>query len=145
MALGWDQALAQAALDLQVPLIAAVPFEDQWTRWPEAARKRYFKLLEQAFAVEYVCQPGYAVWKLHKRNHWMVDHCDLLLALFNGSPGGTASCIMYGRKVRRPIENSWPRWREFSLPATASVRGMPPRARASDGPLLVQPGRSSRR
>lgn len=142
MAVGWDQALAQAALDLKIPFVAAIPFEDQWRPWPVAARERYFALLERADAVEYVCKPGYEVWKLHKRNHWMVDHCDLLHALFNGSPGGTASCITYARKVRRPIENAWDRWREYLDQGARPAQ--PRRSEVSDGPLLVSPRRARR-
>ena len=29
------------------------------------------------------------------RNEWMADHCDVLLALWNGTPGGTANCLRY--------------------------------------------------
>ena len=33
-----------------------------------------------------------------KRNEWMVDHSSLVLAFYNGEPGGTANTIQYARK-----------------------------------------------
>lgn len=109
MALGWDQALAQAALDLGIPLIAAVPFEGFGQKWPKSSQYRCTALLCRAAEVATVSPyPGTAA--LHRRNEWMVDRCDLLLALWDGSWGGTFNCIQYARKVSHPIEFLWDRW-----------------------------------
>jgi uncharacterized phage-like protein YoqJ len=40
---------------------------------------------------------------MQKRNEWMVDHADAVIAVWDGSPSGTANCIGYARKKRRPI------------------------------------------
>ena len=109
MALGWDQALAQASVDLGIPLIAAVPFEGFESRWPITSQKAMARLLDQADEVEVVhLYPGNTALQL--RNEWMVDRADKMLALWDGSWGGTFNCIKYAVKCGRPIENLWSRW-----------------------------------
>jgi uncharacterized phage-like protein YoqJ len=104
MALGVDQWAAQAAIDLGIPFIAAVPFKGQETVWPEASQMEYQLLLAKAAQVFIVSEGAYAAWKMHKRNTFMVDNCDLLLAVWNGSDGGTADCVRYAENVKKPIE-----------------------------------------
>lgn len=111
MALGWDQALAEAALELNIPLIAAVPFEGQEMAWPRESQERYRELLAGAKEVKIVSKDGYAAWKMQRRNEWMVDRCELLLALWDGSSGGTANCIRYARQQVTPIYNLWDKYK----------------------------------
>ena len=40
MALGWDQALAAAAVDLAIPFVAAVPFASQAVKWARSGLSR---------------------------------------------------------------------------------------------------------
>lgn len=40
---------------------------------------------------------------LHARNHWMVDRAHLLVAVFDGSPGGTAECVRYAEQRAVPV------------------------------------------
>lgn len=110
MALGWDMAWANAGIRLGYPVIAAVPFEGQERMWRNEFKKDYFKLLDQCSEIIYVSDPGYAVWKMQKRNEWMVDNCDTVVALWNGTQGGTANCIKYANKVNKPIVNLWERY-----------------------------------
>lgn len=108
MAIGFDQALAAAAIKNNIPLIAAVPFQGQELRWNERTQEYFNQLIDQAEDVVYVCASGYAGWKMQKRNEWMVDNCDVLLALWNGDIyGGTANCIKYARSKGRKIVNLW--------------------------------------
>ena len=44
-----------------------------------------------------------AALRMQARNQWMVDHCQLLIAVFDGSPGGTKNCVDYALRVRREI------------------------------------------
>jgi hypothetical protein len=39
----------------------------------------------------------------------MVDHATIIVALFDGTAGGTANCMAYARSKRVPIENLWSR------------------------------------
>lgn len=113
MALGWDQALATAAIDLGIPLTAAIPFPDQHKRWPPEAQERYLWDLANAHEIHTV-RDTFSKGAYQERNVWMVKNCDHLLALFNGvSRGGTYNCIKYADRVKRPVSNLWDRWVEF--------------------------------
>ena len=106
-ALGWDQALAEAALRLELPLTLALPFAGFWSKWPKKSQDYLELLVSRADKVVYVCEEGYAPWKMQERNKWMVDNCNTLLALWNGTDGGTHNCIKYANSVGRQIVNAW--------------------------------------
>lgn len=38
----------------------------------------------------------------------MVDDADRILALWDGSSGGTANCVGYANDIKKPITNLWP-------------------------------------
>lgn len=92
MALGVDMLGAEAALEAGIRLTAAVPFPDQDARWPAASRERYDLILNRAYEVHYIW-PDYDPKAFQDRNQWMVDHSSVLLAFWDGSPGGTANCL----------------------------------------------------
>jgi len=108
MALGWDMALASAAISNEIPLVAAVPFKGQEGKWPQGSQKEFNRLLENATSVVYVSDGGYAAWKMQVRNEWMVDNADVILALYNGdTSGGTYNCIRYAEKKEKQVVNLW--------------------------------------
>lgn len=109
-ALGWDQALAAAARELGIPYILALPFPGFEDRWPQSSKAFLYGLQHDCFSDKYICEPGYAGWKMQKRNEWMVDNAGMVLALWNGTTGGTSNCIKYAEKVQRPIVNLWDKY-----------------------------------
>lgn len=109
MALGWDTALAQAALELALPLVAAVPFPDQDAAWRPGDRALYRSILHRATKVEIV-SPGYVLGAYQRRNEWMVDRSYKVLALHNGTSGGTLNCIRYANRRGVPVDNLWNEW-----------------------------------
>lgn len=111
-ALGWDQALAEAALRLNLPLTLALPFSGFWSKWPKSSQDYLELLVSRADEVVYVCEGGYAPWKMQERNKWMVDNCDTVLALWNGTDGGTHNCIKYANSIGRQIVNVWDKYKE---------------------------------
>lgn len=114
MALGFDMACGWAAVDLGLPFIAAVPFEGQERKWSVAQQREYRELLAHAESVVVVCSGGYNPTKFQHRNEWMVDNSDAVLSLWNGSPGGTANCVRYAHRKRKPVIASWERWSMFA-------------------------------
>jgi uncharacterized phage-like protein YoqJ len=111
MALGWDMAFAEAAISLGIPTVAAVPFAGQESKWPAASQHRYRQLCQVA-RVTVVCDGGYSPEKMQKRNEWMVDNSTMLVALWDGTAGGTCNCINYARKVNRHTVNLWLQWKK---------------------------------
>ena len=103
MALGIDQWAANICIKLGIPLIAAIPFIGQERRWPAEKQSTYHKLLLLAAEQIIVCEGPYASWKMQKRNEWMVDNCSILIAVHNGSSGGTANCLKYAAKIGREV------------------------------------------
>lgn len=113
MALGWDTAWARAGLALDIPVIAAVPFKGQESTWPDESQDIYNMILSRCAEVVFVCTPGYEPWKMQTRNEYMIDASNKVIALWDGSPGGTANCIKYAQSINRPIVNLWAK---FEIP-----------------------------
>ncbi len=103
MALGGDTWAAEAFVELGIPFTAAVPFTGQELTWPAAAQEHYRDLLKAADRLVIVTSGGYSVEKMYVRNRWMVRHSDLLIAIWNGSAGGTAHCVNQARLLGRTL------------------------------------------
>ncbi len=89
---------AEECIRLGIPFTAAVPFRGQENRWPDDTQNKYHRLLKRASEVVYVDEdPKYAAdnygAKLYLRNKWMVDRAGLVIAVWDGSEGGTANCV----------------------------------------------------
>jgi len=122
MALGVDMWWAEEALALDVPLHAYVPFAGQENVWPRASQEHYQSLIERAEVVVICSEGGYGASKMQLRNKRMVDDADVHLAVWDGTPGGTANCVHYmGQQGITP--------RRFpGLPATITTTAVPPPA-----------------
>lgn len=103
MALGFDTWVAEVCVKLGCPWVAAIPFPGQERRWPQVAQEHYLGLLAQATKVITVSPGPYTPHLMQVRNEWMVDHSTMLVALWDGSDGGTANCVAYAEKVGREI------------------------------------------
>lgn len=106
-ALGFDTYAAEAVMDVRrrypwVTLEIAVPFDAQPDRWPVASQVRYRWNLDQADMVTWVSH-AYSQDCLSLRNRYLVDRCDLLLAAFDGRPGGTRNTVEYARRQGKEV------------------------------------------
>lgn len=116
---GWDTAVAEAALEFNVPFVLAVPFEGQESKWPAAAQKRYNLLRQKAMETLIVCPGGYAAWKFITRDHAMVDRAKQgthgqLLALYDGvAKGGTYETVEYANSRNLLVWNAYPMWPNY--------------------------------
>lgn len=106
MALGWDLALAEACDWVNIPFVAYLPCKGQAAAWSEQFQNLYENLLTYADKIV-VVSPEYTPVCMQERNRRMVDNADHILALWNGSPGGTSNCIRYAEKIGRPVTNLW--------------------------------------
>lgn len=111
MALGFDMIWAEEALELEIPVHAAVPFDGQERTWPRASQARYRALLEHPLVTVTICAPGGATSVNHKfghRNRWMIDRAKKadegrLVSCWDGTSGGTMNTTLYARDVELPI------------------------------------------
>ena len=103
MALGVDQWAAELCVNMEIPFVAAIPFEGQEKVWPPHSKAKYHWLMSRAAHRYVICEGGYESWKMQKRNEWMVNSCHQLVAVWNGSSGGTQNCVGYAMEVGKPI------------------------------------------
>lgn len=99
MALGCDLYFCEGVLRLRelfpdVTLEAAIPCPSQSDAWAPSQRERYRRLVERCDAVT-VVSPTYTPGCMHRRDRYMVDRASLLIAAFDGSPGGTQYTVQY--------------------------------------------------
>lgn len=114
MALGWDQALAMAACECAIPFHAYVPFPGMHVKWPGDSQKLFHTIMHHADKVVYCSEGGYAAYKMQVRNERMVNASNCVLALWNGSSGGTGNCVAYASKQGVEIINVWDEWSELN-------------------------------
>lgn len=102
MAMGVDIWCAELVLILKprnkdIRLIAVIPHEGQANYWDEHWRDRYFKALSQVDE-KVLIQMNYTKDCMHKRNRYMVEHSQHLIAVWDGQTGGTAYTLNYAKK-----------------------------------------------
>ena len=90
MALGVDMYAAEIVLDLKskyphITLESAIPCETQAIKWSVASRERYYNIAAKCDK-ETMLQREYTSDCMDKRNRYMVDHADYILAVWNGCP-----------------------------------------------------------
>lgn len=110
MALGVDQVFGLVGVKLKnqgfpVVIHAAIPCIDQPNMWK--SREYWDKIKNNSDIVNYVTEKRYIDDKscLEKRNRYMVDLCDELFAVCDGSKSGTLNCINYAIRKNKPILN----------------------------------------
>lgn len=103
MALGVDQWLAELCVFNGIPFTAAIPFQGFESEWQMPSQIKFRQLLSKAARIHIVCPGGYSAWKMQQRNMWMVDNCDHVLAVWDGSSGGTKNCVEYAMQKNKPI------------------------------------------
>lgn len=97
VALGIDQDFCGVCVELGVPFVAFIPFVGQGLRWPAASREVYRKVLDAAAGVRVVSQPPATDEAARRaaldRNAAMAEVCDELIAVWDGSQGGTSHMV----------------------------------------------------
>ncbi|HJC20043.1 MAG TPA: DUF1273 domain-containing protein [Candidatus Alistipes stercoripullorum] len=112
MAVGFDLAAAEAVLTLRaahpdVRLVAVVPFRGQEERFSPADRVRFRRAVAAADEVE-VLAGGYRRGCYAVRNDFLVDRAALVVAWYDGSPGGTRYTLRRALARGREVWNLHP-------------------------------------
>ncbi len=108
MALGVDLDFAQTVLKYRkkysLILECAVPCPNQTLKWDKKDISRYDRILKKADSVTLVSE-RYTPECMLKRNRYMVDKSDFVIAVFNGvKGGGTWYTINYAQRKNKTIE-----------------------------------------
>lgn len=107
MAMGIDIFAAEAVLKLkekypQITLECAIPCETQAAKWSENWRERYYDIIARSDK-ETMLQTHYTTDCMMKRNRYMVDNSEAVIAVWNGSKSGSGNTVRYamssGKKV----------------------------------------------
>ena len=107
-ALGVDQDFAEAVLQAKhtyadIKLEIAVPCRTQDIRWSEQEKLRYHTLLNRADKVV-VLSEHYTYSCMQRRNEYMVDKSELVLAYWNGEEsGGTYNTVNYAERKQKNL------------------------------------------
>ena len=107
MAQGGDLYFAEAVLALQeqypdLTVEGAVPCSTQADHWPEGQRLRWQDILARC-DLETVMQQHYDRFCMLRRDRYMVDRSAAVLAVFDGTPGGTQYTLNYAMDKKLEI------------------------------------------
>lgn len=112
-ALGWDQALAWATLDLGLKLRLVLPFKGMENRWEPDMRAEFRKMVERADSTTYLGE-CFDPDLYQARNVQMVDESEAVLALWDGRHhGGTFNCLRYAQAEGRRVHQLWQEWDDW--------------------------------
>lgn len=106
MAKGVDLIAAEIVLRLRegddrLKLICALPHPGFGQHWGGGWTERFYRVLAQADLSRTIC-PGFSNASYQARNEWMVRHSGLVIAVFNGEPGGTKNTLDFAQKTGVP-------------------------------------------
>ncbi len=107
MALGCDIYFCESVLALKkehpdITIEAAIPCPTQADKWLPDQQARYRRLVA-ACDFETLVSAAYTPYCMQRRDRYMVDHASLLIAAFNGTPGGTRYTMQYAISRRVSI------------------------------------------
>lgn len=108
MAIGFDQLVAETCVEENIKFIAAIPFLGQEKIWPKHIQTIYKNFLKMAHEIKIVCEGSYEPYKMQKRNEWIVDNSQILIAYFDNNYkkfSGTKNCVVYANKQKKDIIN----------------------------------------
>lgn len=100
---GVDLWAASIALSLDIPVVAAIAYDEQSKSFEPLYKKQYDKLIE--FCTEVYIDKYYHKDVYQDRNEYMVDNSDKLIAIYNPTLGscGTLNCINYAKQQNKDI------------------------------------------
>lgn len=112
MALGFDTLVAQVCIDIGMPYIAALAFESQSEKWNTNDTDWYKHLLNKAEYVKRVSTGNWENWKYLKRDTWIVENSDMLMAYIKNEQdlksSGTGFTVNEAIRLGKPWRNIYP-------------------------------------
>lgn len=103
MAAGVDLLSAVVAHECGIPFLSARPWAGHSPRVQDS--NLYAWAIDNSAEVVNVdpAQHYAGPWVYQKRNEYMVDHATIVVAVWDGSSGGTKNCVMYAKRRKVPL------------------------------------------
>ena len=107
-AIGVDTDFAETVLQAKkknkdIMLEIAVPCRNQDLKWSKDDKKRYAEILKSADIVNIISE-SYTSFCMQKRNEYMVNKSNLVIAFWNGEEsGGTWNTINYAKRKSKQL------------------------------------------
>ena len=103
VAKGFDLVSAKVVFSLKkkypkIKLIACIPCYNQEKSYDEEEKKEYIEVLSKADEKIYVSETEYFRGCMQKRNRFLVDKADIIIAYLKKESGGTAFTVNYCKK-----------------------------------------------
>lgn len=106
LATGSDQVFAEAAINLEIPVVAVLPFEGYERYFRGSDLADYRRLLAQCEVIQlgWKGDPERAFFEAGK---FVVENCEMIFAIWDGEGaeglGGTADIVAYASRLSRKI------------------------------------------
>lgn len=81
-----------------IKIIGALPCRNHDNLWPAKEKEIYRKILEKLDSIRCVYDEYNGSECMHERNRYMVTNSSLMIALYNGLPGGTQKTIEFAKE-----------------------------------------------
>lgn len=107
MAIGTDLIAAETTLRLKdvyswIELECVIPCLNQSSKWAEKFRKRYDDVIRSCARTTLI-STEFTKTCMYERNRYLVENCDILLAVWNGKPSGTGKTVDYAVRKGKSI------------------------------------------
>ena len=109
MALGFDMISAEILLELKrdydfIRIEGILPCENQDKFWSPEQKERYKNILKQLDSIHYVHKKYTGPKCMLDRNSYMLSRASLVIALYDGKPGGTEKTLKEAEKLGLEID-----------------------------------------
>lgn len=107
MARGVDLWAADLVLEMRkknckIKLICMIPYKSFSKKWGTYWKEKFDTVLKSADEIHYI-QDSFSYSSFMERNKMMVDHSDIVIAVYNGEPGGTHNTVEYAKSVGKVL------------------------------------------
>ena len=107
MAQGIDLMCAEIVIELQliynIKLFAVIPCLNQTEGWSAEEKEAYDRIIRSCTGITNVTGENYKTGCMAKRNRFLVETAQYILAVFDGQKGGTMSTINYAKQKKRTV------------------------------------------
>lgn len=104
-AITFDTIWSLTVLERKIPLLVCIPCLNQESRWNQKSQKLYWEILNNPLCQRYyVSKYPYQGRCMQKRDEYMVDKADILVAYLEYKPSGTSTTVEYAKRLGKHIE-----------------------------------------